>query len=375
MLMNTSVDTGYGYLMGETKVGKVIMPSYIEEISQVSFKENKKTIEKINERNLLVEFNKKYYAVGKLATKIKPDTQRNLTNSRVQNDEHLVSMLSVVSLLTNSNNTDINIGLGLPQQLISDAEALEGWVKGKFEITLHSKDKEIKKTINIKNSMCMNQGLAPIYLLEDDELEKNIISVDLGHNTFHSVYWSDYNAPLELRRHGKGMRTCYDDLRVRLENMETEDRIINVTQQELERAIESGVFVRNKKKIDITDMLNEVFETKAKELFRTIESAYSDLLTSVDIIIFNGGAMQNENFITKLGEMFKKYYNIEFIIFEEPQWAVTKGILRCLNDEFEDDFGDIEDEDNQQGAEEEIAVTSDVVEEDNTDNNNDEIGE
>ena len=341
MIMNMAIDSGYGYLMGKSCYDEVKIPSYIVKIPEVEVKDIKAKIEKVDKDNILVRYKDKYYIIGKLATKVYPDAKRSLSNQRINNDEHLIGILTLATFLYQNNNSiEINLGVGLPEKLIERADDYEAWLKNKFEFSFITNSKEIKKTVSIKETICMNQGLAPIYLLDENDLSKKIISIDIGHNTFHAVYWNDGQAPTGLRVDGKGMKTCYDEMKTTLrKNM---DNLIDVYQYEIERIIETGIFVRNKKNINISDYLDKVFENKAEEIYSEIEGKYGEIMRTVDIIMANGGAMQNEKFIEKLGEKFTDFYDVEFSTFNESQWSVSRGIYKYISEVLKDDFNDFD---------------------------------
>lgn len=337
-LINIASDSGFGYGMSKSPIREVKIGNFIKEIPSYEVDEIVKNVNELNDRNILLKYNNTYYAVGQLAKKIDPKIERPLSSSRIGDDDHLVELLALIGRSCDNTSYDVNLMVALPEVIIDKAEEFEKWMTRKFEFSFITKDNECKKSIRIVKTYCTSQGLAPIFNLTSSEKENSILSIDHGHNTFNVRYWNHGQTPRNYSLYGDGTKTVYEELEKRLiERFKDEYNLRKVRETDLELAIETGVFKISGKRKDITDLLDIAFESKSKDLFKKIDKKYSDILPSVDLILANGGIMENENFLKRLSDKFKGY-NLMFATMDESQWAVTRGMYKYLCEIEEDDF-------------------------------------
>lgn len=337
-----SVDSGYGYGLGKSEVREVIISSYIRKITEEDAKRYAEKIKQVNQDNIIIKYQGIYYAVGNLAVKADPRIKRNPTNDRF-NVNHLIEILSILGLLCDSRNFEVDLVCGLPNKLRSEKKRMTKWINNKFEFSYLTCDGEVVKIVDIKNVACIEQPLAAIYNLDRNILDdSNIISIDLGHNTLDCVYVSNGIVSLNASDWiaGDGVKWCYDELKRRLIDRYREKyQLYDVLEKDLQMAIELGIFKIHNTKIEINDILNDVFEDYANIIYGEIAEKYADYLPSIDYIIASGGMMSNQTFATKLAKKFKMY-DIDFYMFNDPQKSIVDGMYEIGRELYNDGVGE-----------------------------------
>jgi hypothetical protein len=340
--INCSVDSGYGYSLGHSPMKEVIISNFIKKLSQEDAKTIAEKITETNEDNILIKYQGTYYAVGKLALKADPKIKRGASNNRVNDVEHHIELLATLGLLCDSRNYDVNLVVGLPNKLRYDKKNMATWLKKTFEFSYLNSTGESFKEINIKKVACIEQPVAAIYNLTEDEREVcNIISLDLGHNTADGVYMSEGVVSVNANDwfNMDGVRWCYDELEKKIveKYYNSEYKIVSVLERDLQTAIETGILKFQNKKENITPILNDIFEDYADLIFKEVENKYSQYFSTTDYVIASGGIMSNKLFAEKLGKKFK-VYSITFAVFKNPQKSIVDGMFNIANQLYEDDF-------------------------------------
>jgi plasmid segregation protein ParM len=340
--INASVDSGYGYSLGCSPMKEVIISNFIKKISQDDAKRIAENITIVNEDNVLIKYDGTYYAVGKLAVKADPKITRGASNDRVNDIEHHIELLATLGLLCDNRNYDVNLVVGLPNKLRYDKKNMAKWLKKTFDFAYLNSQEEVYKEVNIKNVACIEQPIAAVYNLTDEQREVcNIISLDIGHNTTDGIYMSEgvvsVNANDWLNL--DGVRWCYNELEKRLvaKYFDSEYKIVSVLERDLQIAIETGIFKFHNKKENIDSILNDIFNDYADLIFKEVENRYSQYFTTTDYVIASGGIMSNNAFAEKLSKKFK-FYGITFAIFPNPQKSIVNGMFNIANQLYEDDF-------------------------------------
>jgi hypothetical protein len=340
--INCSVDSGYGYSLGRSPLKQIIISNFIKKLSQEDARSIAEKITETNEDNILLKYQGTYYAVGKLALKADPKIKRGASNNRVNDVEHHIELLATLGLLCDSRNYDVNLIVGLPNRLRFDKKNMATWLKKTFEFAYLTSEGENFKEINIKKVACIEQPVAAVYnLTEDERAICNIISLDIGHNTTDGIYMSEgvisVNANDWLNL--DGVKWCYDELEKKIVNkyFDSEYKIVSVLERDLQTAIETGIFKFHTKREDISPMLNDIFEDYADLIFREVENKYSQYFSTTDYVIASGGVMSNKLFAEKLAKKFK-VYGITFAVFNNPQKSIVDGMFAIANEIYEDDF-------------------------------------
>lgn len=340
MLINVGIDSGFGFCLAKSNNKEVIVSNFIKKIDEDDAYKLAININNLNEDNLIVHYDDNYYVVGKLAVKADPKLKRHATNDRINNEYHLIEILSVMGMMATSRNFDVNLVVGLPNKLRNKKQDMVTWLQKKWKFSYLTKSGEIERIIEVKNCACIEQPLSAIYELSQDDIDAlNIVSIDLGHSTADAIYISEGIPSINSNDwlSFEGVKRCYEKLRIKLiKEFQTQYGIYDILERELQQAIETGYFKVKQNNIDVTEIVHEVFDEYSEYVAMEVEDNYSDYLPNADYVITSGGIMCNDYFTKVLAERFKKF-QINFARFENPQKSIVNGMYNLANLIFEDD--------------------------------------
>lgn len=339
--LNMAVDSGYGYSLGKSEIKNVIIPNFIKKITEDDAKRYAETIKQVSQDNIILKYQNSYYAVGNLALKADPRIKRNPTNDRVHNINHLIEILSTMGLLCENRNFEVNLVVGVPNKLQSIKKDMVKWLKNNWEFSYLTCNGEVFKSIDVKNVACIEQPIAAIYNLSQKDLDSsNIISCDIGHNTADGVYLTSGSVSLNSDdwMNARGVIWCYKELEKRLvANFRDKYQLFEVLERDLQQAIEFGIFKIHNQKVDIQNILNNIYEDYADYIAGEIIESYEPYLSTTDYLICSGGIISNHYFTQLLADRFKKY-DITFAIFKNPQASIVEGMFILANTLFPDNI-------------------------------------
>lgn len=348
MLLNIGCDTGYGYTMSSSKIGESRFSSYIERIEDFEAENIRKNLTDLNEDSLLVKYNKEYYILGRLCEKQYMDATRYVRINRVGDTLHLIQLLTSIALNAKvTSNIDVNLMVGLPVRSEGDREAFSNWLTDtKHEITFLTKDKDYTKVINVNKCFCSLQPLFPIFsaIGKENAKGKNILSLDVGYSSTDGVRYED-DSMSKLSQDQidlEGAKKIQDSIESQIKAKYKGDYMhLAVTERSLQMALETGLYFINGEQVDISEILDNVFESYAGYLFKEVQRRYTHKLSDIDIVLVSGGLGCSENFMKRLAGMFKDY-KITVATSNEPQWDICRGMHIFLNMGVSDSFDDNE---------------------------------
>lgn len=342
MLLNCGVDQGYSFIQGKSKENEIKFDSYIKEISKDEALNIADSIRDVNELNLLVKYNGKYFILGKLASQVYSSLTKKLSKDRM-NVFSTVYHLACLGLLCESREIEVNLAVGMPNRSRKEKKDLETFLKGQYEFSFLYDSGEIVKYINIKNVYAMPQPVACAFVLPEEERDnKKIMVVDVGHGTSDILFLDQMRVSNDagMRFCGRGVEKLYKILKDRILNKYSESSeyiVNNISEKEIQRIIESnGKYYINGKIQDIKDIFTLSFEEYADDLFDEIESNFT-ILPEADLILGSGGIFNNIDFTKYFANKFKNY-GLTFVTEKsKPQWTVVNGLYIFSNLYFEDD--------------------------------------
>lgn len=350
MLKNVGVDTGFGFGLMKCADKEIKLASYIHKIREEEAKTISSTIraeEVLSGKKVVVKIYGEvkengeteapaYFAVGDFVTKIKPEATRYVTLKRVGDKKHLAQLLTLIGLAFETQECKVNLGMGLPTVLRHQTEDTKKWLKNKFKISFLYNGGELLRDIVVENVEVIGQAVAPILTLDDDLLPKNILSIDLGHNTNDFCLWQDGIMPENYRQASQGFRKYYTVMEEKLLK-EYKDKAQRFSETRLQTAIETGKVTFRNEVSNVENLQKEIFEDYAEELRESITSNYEDVLDIVDVILLSGGVIENDKFYLILEEALKDL-NIKLTRPAMAQWNVVKGIYNRVAYKYKDDF-------------------------------------
>jgi hypothetical protein len=340
--INSSVDSGFGYSLGKSSLKEVTISNFIKKISEKDAKILSQKIDSPSPDKLIIEYDNQYYVMGKLATKADPSLKRYSTNNRIGDIYHLIEILATLGLLCDTSKSfDTNLIVGLPNKLRDDKNDMADWLKKEWKFSYLTKNNKIDKIANVIQVAVIEQPIGAIYNLSQEEIDDvNIISCDIGHATADCCLMT--NGVLSINNKDwiaiDGVKRCYIDLKDRLiDKFQKKYDIYDITESDLQVAIETGMFKLKKNNIDISEILNNILNDYAEYIVREIEDRYADYLSKADYVIGSGGIMNNRYFVQTLSDKLSKS-KITFAMFDNPQKSIVNGMFNIANILFEDDF-------------------------------------
>lgn len=343
--INCAVDSGYGYSLGQSSISEVIISNFIKKLDEDSALRLAESIDKPNNKGVIIKYDNNYYVIGNLATKADPSLKRHAINDRVNNTTHLVEILSTLGLLCDSKCFNANLIVGLPNKLRENKKAMALWLKKEWKFSYLTKNGAVDKIINIENVAVIEQPVAAIYNLDQDEIDNmTVISCDVGHGTVDGCVMTEGILSVNTKDWVsiEGVKRCYEGLKNKLLKQYQKDcGMYDILEKDLQLAIETGYFKMNKKNVNITEYLNEVLEDYAEYISSELADKYADYLANADYVIASGGMMNNEYFTNKLTENLKQN-KVQLAFFDDPQKSIVHGMFNMVNDLYEDDFTESE---------------------------------
>lgn len=344
--MNIGIDSGFGYGIAVTDDKKIIIPSFITEVSEREAKaeaEDIKESEVENTTALVVKLSpleekgeNKFFFVGDLVTQVKPDVKRELTTLRINNEKHLVQILTLIGLSSDEDKITVNLGMGLPNKLKYEATNLKKWLSGTYKISFLYKDMEVEKTINIDTITVLSQSVACIFSLPEEEyVGEKIISEDMGHYTKDSCLWTGRHADDDFDACGNGFFKCYKKMQTKLlKSSNIREITTTIKEKNVQEALETGSVTLRNGTNDVREMQREVLEDYAKEVVQDVVTEFESIFDDIKFLLLSGGVVNNKEFV----EMVKTNasdYGIEIKVPDEPQLAVAKGLYNFVCKKFE----------------------------------------
>lgn len=346
MIKNVGVDTGYGYGLMVCANKRVKVASFIEEIKEEQAKSlaSNVTLEDVkNGKKLVIKYTRplitmketKYYVVGEYAENTISNASRFVTDNRVGDEKHLIQLLSLIGLAVSTQNADINLGMGYPTKLKYEKDDMEKWLTDRFEIAYLYNKGQLKRNLNIQNVIAIGQSSAPIFTLEDNQLEGNVLSLDFGHNTNDYLYWKAGNFQSKYERDARGFRHHYSDMADLL--LRRFHRVTkNFKEATVQKALETGRIKLRDGEHNVEDFQLEILNTYADEIIKEITTIYQEILDEVDIVLLSGGIVENDKFY----EIFKeksKSLMLPLVRPDDAQWNVVNGLYVIISSQFEEE--------------------------------------
>ncbi len=346
--INVAVDTGFGYGLMVCPNKKVKVSSFIEEIKEeqaFGYASNISYDDVINGKKLVIKYIKKddegrivykYFILGEYCESVYTDNSRFVTDNRVGDEKHLIQLLSLLGLaVEKTSDVNVNLGMGFPTKLRHEEELIINWLTDRFEFSYLYSEGELARNINIENVLTCGQSMAPIFILPEDDFEKNVLSMDFGHNTNDYLYSQAGNKQNRYMINKRGFRHRYNDM---------EDLLLrrfykitkNFKESTVQLALETGTIKLKDGVHNVEDLQIEVLSNYADEIKKDLITYYQEILDDVEIIMLSGGIIENDKFYKLLIEKTKDILGESIVIDrrEDAQWNVVNGLYEILLDEF-----------------------------------------
>lgn len=334
-MINISCDLGYGMIIAKSKEREIMINNLITEIEDDKVDMIREMLNDEDEENVFIKHEGKYYILGEMSARVS-NIKRYLSND-VTSVYRMVQTLGSIALLSNSEQIETNIILGLPNKLAYKKEQLSESMLGIYEIDIIKKENIIHKTISIENCLTIEQPLSPIFNLKMNGIRKyNILSLDVGHNTADTTVLRKGVKSTSPREWVcvDGVKYCYELIEQELIKKFRDYGIMSIEELTLQETIESGLFKFKSQIIDVTEeIVNPILKKYAQYIYHEIENAYSDFLAKADIIILSGGIGANRTFINELSQLLSAY-KVVFKVLDSPQKAICTGMFNIINSKY-----------------------------------------
>lgn len=348
MILNCAIDSGFSFCQGESKLTEVTIEAFIEEITELEALEVAENIQKIDKNNIILEYEKRYYAIGRQALLFNLNSTYRLSKDRTDNILHIIELLSVLGLLSDNDSFECNLGVALPNRYRFDRKSFEKNMKRKFEFSYLYKDGRVTKIIDVQNVVCIPQPYAPVYILPENKQSSLVLSIDIGFGTTDMLLIQNKEIVkgAGLIVSAEGMHQCFDILRDTLiaKYANTNYKITSFTDKKIQTIIETGKYFIEDQEQDIGKELNYAFDKFVSYVYEQAEKSYSAYLPDVQVFIASGGIINSPLFKEKLKNKFKSNFNRPFMSYGRPQYAVVDGIYYLVNNTFMDDMQQINDD-------------------------------
>lgn len=340
--INCAIDSGYGYALGKSSLKNTIISNYILKLTKEQVNQAITDIDELNENNIIIKYDNKYYAFGNLAVKLDRNIKRYSTTMRINNINHTLEIIGTLGLLYNGTSFDANLILGLPNRLRFEKQKFKESLIGKtFSFSYITNKGEVEREITIKNLNVIEQSVAAIFNFPREIMKKyDIISLDIGHGTGDGCVMNE--GVLSTNSSDwvsvEGVKWCYSKLKdAILSKYRDEYGMIDIEDIKLQVAIEHNIFRIKGQDLEITDILKDIFIEYADYIIAELDTNYGDFMSRADYIIGSGAIMNNETFTSALKEKLAPY-GVEFKRFGDPQKAIVNGMFNIAEQKFEDDI-------------------------------------
>jgi plasmid segregation protein ParM len=345
------IDSGYGFAIGESNKSNktILMRNYVRRISKKESVDISQNIKEINENNILIKYDDKYYICGELCLTYYPTEQMKLDDNRVNNIYHLIEILMVAGQLSKDNEFNLFLTVGLPNRLKEERQNLINWLQNKFEFSFLTINGEIKKSVNIVEVSCIPQVYAPIFTLPEDKRNKYICSIDLGHKTADIMLINNFNIVKQpgASISAEGCIHLYKLLETQLVNKFSQT---NYKKKDYSQILLQKIFEKEEYKIgdttqDISDILDFVINDYLDYVYYKVENSAGEYLVDADIFIASGGILKNNTFRKTLADKFKAEHGKPFMTAKDPQLAIANGLFQYALLQYQDKIIDTKEKD------------------------------
>ena len=290
-------DDGYGDVKGFNGKEEVYYPSNV-----TTYKEKKDTVlgnKKANPlSHIVVEYDGKKFLVGQGA--VDQDMQSTWIGGNNKHKHPMFPALAKAGLAMMSEDYDTikvdPLVMGLPvehadnETRVNDLKKLMG---KKHSIKLALADgSQFEKVVDVKDVVVVSQPFGTFcdIILDDEgeiadpELATKFISIiDIGAGTVNFLTLNDLDPITDLTKHiNKGMYTAYEEIGRRIEEEYGKKYPLGVLPKLIKQGFISGG-------INISPIVDEVFELHAGEIMSEWETRFRDTIPYLDAVVLTGG--------------------------------------------------------------------------------------
>ena len=343
--INASIDVGFGFVLGKSNTKEIKTSSYITKLDKDFVKIATEYIEELSEDKIIVEYENEFYALGDIVLQMDSSATRYLSNNRFEDISHTVQMISALGLLSEENNFQCNLALGLPNRLRHMKSKLSNNTKGNYKIKYITKNSTIEKNIIIQNVITTEQPLSAIFTLNPNSIgDFTILSIDCGQFTCDGYVLSHLIPSSNPKDYlcCDGVFRVYNDIeKLILDKYRDEYSMYQVDENIIKDVLELGILKFRNQQLDVNDSITKVaLRNYAQYILHQIENVYNRILPTLDVIIISGGISINHYFINYLSELLKPY-KVNFRIPQSSDRAVVNGLFNIVNRQYKIEKGDV----------------------------------
>lgn len=287
------LDIGYGFVKVTDGEYGYVFPSVVGTGHTKSVYRTIDQVERIN--NLRVIINGHVYFVGKAALRHSKFAVRNLSETRVQDDDFKVLFLTALTFFCQNREGEFKIVTGLPPGRMHHADELVNRYKRDYSISFYSRNGLQEVLIRIADLEIVPQPLGTYWSQALDlrgrdkgHLRGRIGIIDIGFRTTDLAAVEDgefipsnsYTIPV-------GMADTYNEIGDQIAS----DYGLERESLGLDEAVIKGVINVAGRPVDITGICNEAFQRLANKILPEVMSKWRVL--EYDRVLVSGGGGQS----------------------------------------------------------------------------------
>lgn len=337
MVNNVAVDLGYAYVQAKARDILVKFDAYIKQIPESEIDEIRNNIDTLDEKHLLVKYNKKYYVLGQLAITNYPSLTKRLIMDRYD-EISIIQYLSAISLLSEDNEILCNLAIGYPNRSRNEKEKAEKMFNGMYQIEFLTRNDIVTKIVRFESIKAIPQPVSVAFSIAEENRENKILVVDIGYGTSDVALLDKMSVSKEVgaRYFNRGTELIYKLLEEKIYSSPIVQRhkIPKISEKTLQGIIETGKWkINGVDQPEIKNILIESLREYADELYNNIVANIVNL-DECDIMLGSGAIFKNKEFTQYLADKFKEYGFI-FATSPQPEWSVVNGLYEFSNLYFE----------------------------------------
>ncbi len=333
------IDVGFGFTKAYNGTNSIIFKSLIGDVTDIQFRSL--LGDEASSSNLHITLEDKSYFIGSYA-----ELQSSIRESTLDQDKLLEDFVKILAItaagLCTDTSAPINVVSGLPVAYLKrDTKKFKEMIRGKHEITYHSKDgKDVKKQVNIDQIYVIPQPIGSIFNLIFDDNGKikdralatqKLGVVDIG---FKTTDLSIFDHLQYIERGSSTMDTGISKCFSVIANKLRQESNINIELYRMFKFIESGLIKIRGKEYNISNLKKRVYTHSAAAIASDLNRLWENDWDIDSIILSGGGSIElagylspniEGNVIPITKNVDARFNNVQgYCKFGRYKWGYTK---------------------------------------------------